>query len=101
MEPREIAIGMRVRVEFEDSAKGKIDLPDWAIARRRNHAEGTVVSRIAERGGDAWWVQLDPAKAPQRSMRRIPAPDADAEIREIAARRYHKAPYISCELHRA
>lgn len=91
---------MRVRVEFDVSATGKIDLPDWAIARRRNHAEGTVVSRIAEQGGDAWWVQLDEPALPQRSMRRPPAGDADAEIKEIAARRHQKAPFISCELHR-
>ena len=101
MNKNEITIGMRVRVEFQASAADKIDLPDWAIARRRNNAEGTVVSPIAERSGDAWWVQLDQPGAPQRSMRRQPKPEEGAEIKEIAQRRYHKAPYLSCELQKA
>jgi hypothetical protein len=98
MDKQEIIVGMRVRVEFHDSAAGQIDLPAWAIARRRNHAEGEVVSRIADRGGDAWWVQLDPPAVPQRSMRRHPQPEDGVEIKEIVQRRYHRAPYISCEL---
>lgn len=101
MEQHEIKAGMRVRVEFDASAKNKIDLPDWVIARRRNNVEGTVVSPIAERSGDAWWVQLDQFVAPQRTMRRQPAPETDAAIKEITNRRYHRAPYISCELHKA
>lgn len=93
-----IKVGMRVRVEFQDSAEKKIDLADWALARRRNNIEGTVVSRIAEKGGDAWWVQLDVPEPARRSLRREPAMDKDAEIRQIAQSRYNKAPYISAEL---
>lgn len=98
MDQKDIKVGMRVRVEFQYSAEKKIDLADWALARRRNHAQGTVVSRIAEKGGDAWWVQLDHAGPARRSLRREALPDRDTEIKDIAASRYRKAPYLSAEL---
>ncbi len=99
MDKGDIKVNMRVRVEFDSSAQYKIDLPDWALARRRNHAVGTVVSPIAESGRDAWWIQLDPPKGSQRSLRRPLPEDPDAAVKDIVSSRYFKAPYISAEIH--
>jgi len=98
MNKEQIKVGMRVSVVFQDSAEQKIDLPDWALGRRRNNVEGTVVSPIAEQSGDAWWVQLDQPEPARRSLRRPIPQEKDAEIKQITGSRYQRAPYISAEL---
>lgn len=96
MDKNEIKAGMRVKTAFDLCVDDKsLNLPDWAIHRRARNAEGSVVSVVAEHGGEVFWVQHDAPASKGSVWRRAEEEDV---IKEIARSRYLKAPYKACEL---